>query len=349
METARETRARFDGAPPAELRELQIFLTVAEELHFGHAAERLQMNRSRVSQVINTLEVRIGARLFDRTSRSVRLTPIGQELIAETAGPYRELLRAFEHIREAATGVAGTLRVGSYSTISLGPHWLQIVSTFETRYPACKVMFADTGVNRDYLEPLRAGELDIVASRLPLQQPDLTIGPILSHEPRVLVLSQHDPLATRASVSIEDLADRTVAQSPNFPQEMMDAFIPPVTPSGTPLRRVTTGSIEEVRLRLGRGEQVHPTVPSWLDHHPIPGIMSIPISDLPPSQTALVWLTQTHSPKIEAFVRAAADLLAHTELAAHQPRYTRAELDDVNGALANTRSLGYAEEGKRRR
>jgi DNA-binding transcriptional LysR family regulator len=112
-----------------------VLLTVAEELHFGRVAERLQINRSRVSQVINVLEARIGGRLFERTSRRVRLTPIGEQLQNEVSGPYRQLQDVLVHVRDAATGVAGTLRIGMYSTLSGGPHITEIVRTFETRHP----------------------------------------------------------------------------------------------------------------------------------------------------------------------------------------------------------------------
>ena len=89
--SSRESGAAVEAGPAAELRELQVFLAVAEELHFGRAAERLQINRSRVSQIIKTLELRLGAQLFERTSRRVRLTPIGEQIVTEIAGPYREL------------------------------------------------------------------------------------------------------------------------------------------------------------------------------------------------------------------------------------------------------------------
>jgi DNA-binding transcriptional LysR family regulator len=63
--------------PALELREIRAFLTLAEELHFGRTAERLELTPSRVSQTIRTLETRVGGRLFERTSRRVRLTTTG--------------------------------------------------------------------------------------------------------------------------------------------------------------------------------------------------------------------------------------------------------------------------------
>jgi hypothetical protein len=89
----------------------------------------------------------------------------------------------------------------------------------------------------------------------------------------------------------------------------MDAFIPPETPSGKRLRRTESRAVAETPVRVALGEIVHPTVPSFLDHYPHPGITSIPIRDLPPSQTALIWLTANRSAKTQAFAQAATDLI----------------------------------------
>jgi DNA-binding transcriptional LysR family regulator len=172
-----------------ELREIRAFLTLAEELHFGRAAERLEITPSYASQTIRTLEARIGGRLFDRTSRRVGLTPLGERLLTGLLPAYEQLERTLRDAREAANGVAGTLRVGSYLALVLGPHWVRIVSEFETRHPACRVSFTDMGLQRNYLDRLRAGDVEMLAARLPLEQPDITIGPILSHERRFLVVA----------------------------------------------------------------------------------------------------------------------------------------------------------------
>lgn len=324
VETAEEVAALLSESPdsrPAwpgiELREIRVFLTLAEELHFGRSAERLQLTPSYVSQVIRTLEARVGGRLFDRNSRKVRLTPLGEQLVAEVTRPYRELHDALIHAREAATGVAGTLRIGIYA-MSAGPHMPDIVRTFETGHPGCEVTFINIGFERSYIDVLRDGEIDMLATLLPLTAPDVTVGPILSHEERVAIVAKHDPLAERASISYEDLADRPVSDTPAFPREMMDAFVPPVTPSGRVLERVANEGSEDTLMRVALGVQVHPTVPSFLDHYRNPDVTSVPIRDLPPSETGLAWLTANHSTKVAAFVRAATDVLAKTELAPHQ-------------------------------
>jgi DNA-binding transcriptional LysR family regulator len=296
-----------------ELREVRVFLILADELHYGRTAERLDVTPSRVSQIIRTLEARVGGRLFDRTSRRVRLTPVGQRLQYALAPIYQELERAFDTARHEATGVAGTLRIGSYAPAGVGPHMVEIVHTFETRHPAVNVAFVNLGLERNYLDALRDGEVDMHAIRLPLTEPGITVGPVLSQEERVLLISTDDPFAQRQSVSIEDIGDRCVSDVKAFPREMMDAFIPPVTPSGRRLRRLQNRNWEEMVMRVALGEQVHPTVPSHAEAATHPGVTSVPISDLPPSQTALAWLTATRSPKVQAFVRAATDVLRQIE------------------------------------
>jgi len=314
--------------------ELRAFLILAEELHFGRAADRLGLDRSRVSQIIRTLEGRVGGRLFDRTSRRVELTPLGAHLVTNVQPGYDQLEHAFRDAREMATGISGTVRVGTYLAANLGRHWIRIVSEFERRHPTCRVEFVDTTIQRNYLDPLRSGELDMVVSRLPLQQPDLAIGPILSHERRMLMVAKQDPLASRKAVSIEDFADRLTDYPPELPREMVDAFIPPVSPSGRRLRRIPSTTVEQVLLGVARGELVHATVQSLIDHWAHPNCAAIPISDLPPSQTALVWVKANRSPKIEAFAHAAASVLGQTDLAAYQP---------TNGAITipgSRRSFG---------
>jgi DNA-binding transcriptional LysR family regulator len=296
-----------------ELREIRTFLALAEELHFGRTAKRLILTPSRVSQTLRSLEAQIGGRLFERTSRTVRLTSLGEQLQASVTVPYAQLLQAVGARRQAATGVAGTLRIGMYTESLAGAHLVDVVIEFEARYSGVEVVLVNTGLVRNYLDVLRDGEVDLLATRLPLSEPDITVGPILTHEERVLLVAKGDPLAQRESVTLDDFADRAVSDSPEFPREMMDALIPPVTRSGRHYRRTENRSIEDMLMSIATGKQVHPTVPSFLEHHAHPAVTAVPISDLPPSQTALVWRTSDHAPKVSAFVRVVTDVLARSK------------------------------------
>jgi len=305
--------------PEADFREIRVFILLAEELHFARTAERLGLTPARVSQLIRSLETRVGGRLFDRSSRRVRLTPTGEQLLSEIVRPYQELQEVLARARRGASGVLGTLRIGLYSLLSGGPHMTDIVRTFKTRHPGCELEFINIGYERSYREALRGGELDMLATRLPITASEVTIGPILSREERVLAVARGDTLAGRDSIGYEELADRVVSDVPAFTRDVMDSFIPPVSPYGRLLRRIPNHSAEDTMMRVALGEQVHPTVRSFLDHHGHPGVVCVPIRDLPPSETALVWLTANRRPKIDAFARAAADVIAQYGLAPDVP------------------------------
>ncbi len=91
-----------------EIRELECFLVLSEELHFGRAAKRLYVSQSRVSQLLGALERRIGGRLLERTSRRVSLTPLGETFLSELRPTYEALRAAVERARVNARG--GPLR-----------------------------------------------------------------------------------------------------------------------------------------------------------------------------------------------------------------------------------------------
>jgi DNA-binding transcriptional LysR family regulator len=334
-----------------ELREIRVFLTLAEELHFGRTADRLDLTPSRVSQTIRALETRVGGQLFVRTSRRVRLTPLGEQLLRRMEPAYEHMEQAFAQTREEATGVAGPLRIGTYMPVNYGPHFLEIAKTFETRHPDCRVVTTDTGLTRDQFDWLRHDDLDLLAMRLPVSEPDVTIGPILSREPRIVVVATEHPLARRESVCVEDLADCSLPYSSKLPREMMDAFIPPRTPSGRALHRVEDPTLSDAMVRVATGELVHMTVRSFLDHFRNPGVVGIPIRDLPPSETALMWLTAREGGKIQAFARAAADVMGLHEREHQDDGSALAiekRLSDVRSATAGGAPSGFARRTRRR-
>jgi DNA-binding transcriptional LysR family regulator len=95
-----------------ELRDIEIFLTLAEELHFGRTAERLHVTPARVSQSIKKQERAIGAELFERTTRAVRLTPVGEQLRDDLELGYCQIRQAIGGAAAAVRGISGTVRVG---------------------------------------------------------------------------------------------------------------------------------------------------------------------------------------------------------------------------------------------
>src|SRR5215211_1156687 len=175
-----------------ELREIKLFMALAEELHFGRTAERLQLTPSRVSQTLRDLEAKLGGELVRRTSRRAALTPVGEQLLAEAMPPYEALSRALERAHAASTGLEGALCLGVLVASSGGPHLTGIIDAFERRHPECEVRVSEVLLS-DPFGPLRRGEIDVMATRLPVKQSDLVIGPTLARERRVLAIATDHP------------------------------------------------------------------------------------------------------------------------------------------------------------
>src|SRR5262249_39006136 len=109
------------------MTELQAFLAAADELHFGRAAERLRVSPSRVSQLIRAPETRVGASLFERTTRRVELTPIGTHLYADLTRVYDDLHASLRRAQSAARGLTGKVTVG-YLTHCQDAEFTQLVN-----------------------------------------------------------------------------------------------------------------------------------------------------------------------------------------------------------------------------
>jgi DNA-binding transcriptional LysR family regulator len=293
-----------------ELRDLRVFLTLADELHFGRTADQLGVTHSRVSQTIRLLETRMNARLFDRSSRRVRLTEAGQQLRDRIAPALVQIQNAYAELSEFTNGVVGTLRLGiqAHAFVGLEPT-VEIVRRFERSHPRCVVRVTEIGASQHPFEGLRRDELDMMLARLPISDPDLIVGPTVATEGRVLAVAPDHPLAARSSVCVEDLADYTTTDTDFMPRELIDAASPPQTRAGRSIKRLKVASIAETAVRVATGELVHPTVPSFFKRFSHFGLVAVPITDLPMSSCALIWRRTNASLKIAAFAKAASDLV----------------------------------------
>ena len=294
-----------------DLQEVRAFLMVAAELHFGRAAQRMYLTQSRVSQLVKSLEGRVGGQLFDRSSRQVRLTALGTRLRERLEPAYGALRAALEEARDTATGTAGTVRVGVVLQASGGLHLLTMVRAFEQRHPRCSVELTELTYRDRYYEQLRSGELDLLAIRLPIpDDPEVTVGPILSAEDRVLIVAKDHPLAGRHSVTFDDVADYATLDVPTAPKELLDDLFPPYAPNGRPIRRtVRVKTVGDALAEVAMGKVVYPTVGSILRYYHRPDVVSMPIVGAPRSRTALVWLDGRLSVAAQAFADVAAEQL----------------------------------------
>jgi DNA-binding transcriptional LysR family regulator len=193
-----------------ELRDIEIFLTLAEELHFGRTAERLYISPPRVSQAIAKQERRIGAPLFERTSRRVTLTPLGVQLRDDLEAGYRRILEGVEAATNSARGGPEAVTLGV-----MGPMWQDLApltALFRSRFPHVQLRLREIRID-DPFTPVRNGDVDVALLWLPVDEPDLRVGPTAFTEPIVLMVGPAHELAGRASVSLDELGAYDVLPS----------------------------------------------------------------------------------------------------------------------------------------
>jgi len=244
------------------MAQAEAFLAVAEELHFGRAADRLHVSQPRVSRLIAALERQVGGALFERTSRRVNLTPLGEQFRGELSAAYAQLQAALDHAKRAAREAAGQLRIGFTDTTE-GPALSRLVAVFEARHPGSQVVLLEVPVT-DVYAALRAGEIDVLIHWLVVSEPDLTPGPAIDRQDRVVAVAVSHPLAGQETVSVEDLAEQPVARPPAaFPPALWEELVPTNTPSGKPIPPAHEArSLPDVWAMVARGLIVHPTVAS---------------------------------------------------------------------------------------
>lgn len=282
-----------------EFRELRIFLALTEELHFGRTAERLGISQPGVSEAVRVLESRLGVRLFDRTSRRVGLTSAGEEFRGKLVPALAALERVLAETADASGDITGVLRVGFVLTTG-GPALSRLVAAFHTSHPGCEVRLKEVETFDAY-RALRHGDIDVLCNWLAVDEPGLTAGTAFAHYQRALAVAPTHRLASRGTVSVEDLADEEVALfPPTTPSAVYDLLVPPVTPSGRPIRRTQpVRTIHEILSFVALGRIVHPTS-SAVPIFDRDDVTLVPIGDLPPLPLGLVWVTSRENSRIRA-------------------------------------------------
>ncbi|NUU26370.1 MAG: LysR family transcriptional regulator [Streptomycetaceae bacterium] len=321
-----------------ELRDIRIFLTLAEELHFGRTAERLHITPARVSQSVKKQERRIGAALFDRTTRVVRLTPVGARLYRELSTGYRQIMDGIETVSAAARGISGTLTLGTMGVQAwmIGP----AVRLFRDRHPEVRLEQRDI----NHIEPfalLRSGEVDVGHMWLPVREPDLTVGPVThTSEIRLMVAAGH-PYAARDQVCLEDYGDLTfVAHKGSVPAYMEEVFQPFHTPAGRPIARgPVIANWDEQLKAVGSGDAVLATPAEAARFYSWPDLVYLPVRDAPRCCWSFVWRTAAENPLIRAFAEAASD--AASDAASEAAAASDPTTDTVANTLTDPRPLPH--------
>jgi DNA-binding transcriptional LysR family regulator len=203
-----------------QLRQLQYFVAVAEELHFGHAAEREHLTQAALSQQIRRLERELGVRLLDRTTRRVQLTAAGCLFLNDARAALARAGRAAETARRAAKGELGRLVVG-YPATGRGGRASALLRTFRTRYPHVELASVPSRT-ADLPEQLRHEQIDVAFLRGVLMAgPPICRAPLRAPEPTAVraylghAAGAYDDLAAPrqwSSTSIEPTVRNGVCQ-----------------------------------------------------------------------------------------------------------------------------------------
>ena len=185
-----------------DLRHLRYFLAVAEELHFGRAAQRLHMAQPPLSQQIRRLEEEIGCPLFLRTSRSVKLTPAGKALVDRARRTLHKVDEDLEAVRSVARGEVGVLKVGFVGSAML-TSLPAILGKYRRLYSRVQLHLSEFHTSQ-LIEALRDGSVDVALARDAGTAEDLHVEHAFM-EHFIAVIPKRHPLASPRSIPIGSL------------------------------------------------------------------------------------------------------------------------------------------------
>ena len=207
------------------LRHIRYFMAVAEELHFRRAAERLGIAQPALSRAVRDLEDQLEVRLFDRTNRSVQITPAGTTFLEGCRGVINAVENTVENTRRVHDGQIGRLRIG-YTDMAIAGLLPRRLKDFQAQQPGL-VLQPHHDVTTAQLHKLDAGELDVgfvtgPISRLGYDQC------LIQSERFVCVLYEHHPLANRKSIRLEELAHEDFVHGTSKDWEHFHAYLIPL-------------------------------------------------------------------------------------------------------------------------
>jgi DNA-binding transcriptional LysR family regulator len=277
-----------------ELNQLRCFVAAAEELHFGRAAQRLEMLPSALGRYIRLLEDDLGTRLMTRTTRSVMLTDDGVVLLKEA----RILLAQADslavkfHARGRKQGAA--IRVGAIDSAAAGLLPM-LLSDFRERRPDVTVKLTEDKTIR-LLPALISGRLDMALVR-PSEKPDKRLEFLfLLHETAVVAVSDHHPLASRKRVTVADLAEQPLIvperrSRPHSHDLTMKLF----AQAGLHARIAQLANEKQTIVNLVAAELGVAIVPRWTSRMAARGVRYIPLvaSDMNRLPLAAAWTRGT--------------------------------------------------------
>ncbi|OQX17707.1 MAG: LysR family transcriptional regulator [Desulfobulbaceae bacterium A2] len=293
-----------------ELRHLRYFVAVAEELHFGRAAERLHMAQPPLSQQIRALEEELGVRLFVRTSRSVSLTPAGASFAQDARATLARVEEAARLARRIHRGEAGEIRVG-YMNPVMDAVLCRALATFRVSRPELTLRLRELP-SPTQLEELRAGRLDVAFIRLVAEPGGQDLRGLASRvvlrEPYVLAMPKGHRLARLSVIPLRQAGTEPLILFPRSAMPVLhDVMLAALRDSGaTPeIAQEVMGKHASLALvAAGLGVCLVPaSARDWRRQ----GVVLRPLEPgLPEVEMAAVWPEGADNAAVQALVEAAA-------------------------------------------
>lgn len=298
-----------------ELRHLRAFMAVVEAGGFTAAARTLAVTQPAVSQLVRSLETDVGARLLIRTTHATSPTPAGAAL-ADRLGPLLDGLDGALADARAHAASSGVLRVG-FKAGGIGPLLTEVLHAYSAARPGVQVELSRMDWTDD-LSDLRAGRLDVVLARPPLDTAGCHAEVLLTDR-RVVGLPTWHALAGQAEVTLAELADEPVITGADAPKALNDFWTVNPRPDGrAPVLGPAVRNNDEMLVHVALGHGVCIAAATVADHYRGPDVVFRPISDLPPFPLLLVTATGPRRPDVTAFVRLSGSVAS--ELTAAPPR-----------------------------
>ncbi|WP_283135969.1 LysR substrate-binding domain-containing protein [Rhizohabitans arisaemae] len=284
-----------------DVGQLRSFLAVAEELHFGRAAERLHIAQPPLSRTIKQLERELGTRLFDRNTRSVRLTSSGQALLGPAREAVEALRRAETAVRSADRGVVGLVRI-AFAGVSTHRLVARLARAVRSRHPGVELELSSQNFAQPAMKRLAQGSTDLALGRWDVIPVEVSAQVVMA-DSLVVALPDTHPLAGSRRLSIARLADEGFVSLP--PHE--GAILP------DRLRRLahTHGFVAEVvqvapdtqtaLALVGAEVGCHLTLASVARNVIDPHVVFVPLDESPPDvDLRAAWRRDDRSPALRA-------------------------------------------------
>ncbi|WP_374198987.1 LysR family transcriptional regulator [Streptomyces sp. GESEQ-35] len=286
-------------------RDLRYFVTVAEELHFTRAAERLYVSQPALSKQIRALERQLGVELFARDRQGVTLTEAGEALLA----PARRVLAAWEEaaaaVEEARAAQRSTLTVGMSTSPGRGGLLPAIRSRFTAAHPETALRVRQVSWE-DPTAGLADGSVDVAFVWLPLPGQDRYAWTVLAEEPRLVALPDTHPLAARTDLAFTDLLDEPFLALPRSAGVLRDHWLALDARTGRPPRiGAEIAGTEETYEALVAGLGICLVAEGNAPLITLGGVTTRPVRGLSPSRYALAWRREdAERPLVRGYARA---------------------------------------------